>query len=172
MKNKFSIIILSFIMIIGLAIPTFADEQPSLTKEQSTKISAQCGAIRQSLKDLQRSDSRARTYFGAIYETISSKFLKPLNLRLVNNDISDPVLLEQQTSLATMRSNFSDDFIQYSKALEELIAIDCRSDQTAFYKKLIDTRDKRSAVAEDVRNLNALLTRVVKSVETLKGTLK
>jgi len=151
--------------------PVLAAEPP-LTSEQSRKISESCSTIRQNLKTLQRSDSRTRTYFGSIYETVASKYLKPLNLRLVNNDMVDSSLLGIQTSFATNRSNFSDDFIQYSKSLEELITIDCYNEPDSFYRKLIETRDKRAAVADDVNKLNKLLTNIAESAKKLKGTLK
>lgn len=165
-------LIATLLLALALSAPTFAvTESPQPTKDQAAKISANCSSIRQSLKNLQRSDSRARTYFGAIYETFSSKYLKPLNLRLVNNDISSPDLVKLQTAFATTRADFSDDFIDYSKSLEELIAIDCRLDPATFYQKLLDTREKRAQVAEDLKNLNSHLLDSVKKVEALKGGL-
>lgn len=158
---------------LAFSTPAFATEDTpaKLSEDQSAKISASCSSIRQNLKNLQRSDSRARTYFGAIYETFSSKYLKPLNLRLVNNDISVPDLVKLQTSFATARADFSEDFISYSKALESLIATDCRLEPEVFYQKLIQTREKRAVVAKDVKTLNDYLTGSVKKVETLKGSL-
>ena len=170
MKSK--ALIFSAFLALVLVTPVFAaDESANLSKEQSAKISTNCASIRQDLKNLQRADSRARTYFGAIYETVASKFLKPLNLRLVNNDLTSSELSKLQISLATARTDFHDDFITYSKSLEELIAIDCRLDPEGFYKKLLETREKRTEVADDVKTLNGLLTTSVKHVEKLKETL-
>lgn len=172
MKSK-----LLFLALLALAIapvsPVFADQtsKATLSQEKSSAISNSCSSIRQSLKNLQRADSHARTYFGAIYETVFSKYLKPLNLRLVNNDLSNPDLSNLQTSFAAKRTTFSEDFITYSKSLEELIAIDCRLDPDSFYQKLLETREKRAKVASDVKNLNQLMTDSVKLTEKLKGTL-
>lgn len=163
--------ILSLALVSGPAFATEAGTEAKLTKDQSAKISANCSSIRQNLKNLQRSDSRARTYFGAIYETFSSKYLKPLNLLLVNNDISSPDLVKLQTSFVTARSRFSEDFITYSKALEDLVATDCRLEPETFYDKLLKTREKRTIVAKDVKELNNYLVSSVKKVETLKGDL-
>ena len=95
-----------------------------------------------------------------------------MNLRLVNNDISSPDLIDLQTSLAAARLDFSDDFIAYSKTLEELISIDCRLEPENFYKKLIITREKRAKVAADVKTINGFLTSIVKHAEKLKESLK
>ncbi|MBR3594730.1 hypothetical protein IKL45_00625 [Candidatus Saccharibacteria bacterium] len=159
---------LILLAVFALAL-TFS--MPASAADQSAKISTNCSSIRQNLKNLQRSDSRARTYFGAIYETFSSKYLKPLNLRLVNNDISSSDLVKLQTAFATARTNFSEDFIDYSKALEDLIATDCRLEPEVFYEKLVKTREKRALVAKDIKELNSHLTGSVKKVEVLKEGL-
>ncbi|MBQ3293584.1 hypothetical protein IJG96_00415 [Candidatus Saccharibacteria bacterium] len=171
MKNKLFFLLTFLLALVAPVGSAFAAE-PQLTKEQSAKLSESCGTIRQNLKNLQRIDSRTRTYFGAIYETASTKFLKPLNLRLVNNDLADAELLNLQTSIATARTDFSDDFIAYSKSLENLITIDCRLEPENFYKKLLETREKRAAVAADVKTLNNLLTNIVKTTEKLKESLE
>lgn len=169
MKNKFLLALC--LPLAGLIVtPVFAEgEKPSA--EQAASIASNCATIRQNLKNLQRADSRARTYFGAIYETFASKYLKPLNLRLVHNDLSSAELSKLQTSFATARTNFSDDFIDYSKSLEDLIVADCRLEPEVFYQKLVKTRAKRASVAKDVKALNNLLLDSVKSVEKLKESL-
>ncbi|MBQ3275197.1 hypothetical protein IJH46_02115 [Candidatus Saccharibacteria bacterium] len=164
MKNK--IIVTAFILSLFISFPVFA-ATPSAQKLEN--ISENCGSIRQSLKLLQRSDSRARTYFGAIYETVSSKYITPMNLRLVKNDLSSVSLLNIQTSIASTRADFSSDFIDYSRSLEELIALDCRLEPEEFYEKLESTREKRAKVAADMKVLNELLVNSYKAVENLKG---
>ncbi|MBR5389214.1 hypothetical protein IK146_01500 [Candidatus Saccharibacteria bacterium] len=171
MKNRFIILLASFSAVFCLTMPAFATDVV-ITEKQSADISDYCGTIRQNLKNLQRTDARARTYFGAIYETVSSKYLKPLNLRIVNNDLSNATLLKLQSDFAEARMDFSEDYIKYSKSLEELISTDCRIEPIVFYKKLVETREKRAVVASDIKTLNDLLTSVVKNTENLKETLK
>ena len=172
MKNK----LLSLTTIIVLVAATIAAPVRAidieLSDKQSANISNSCSTIHQNLKNLQRSDARARTYFGSIYETISSKYLKPLNLRIVNNDMSNATLLKLQLDFAEARIKFSEDYIKYSKALEELISINCRIEPKTFYQKLVDTRNRRAAVAKDIRSISGLLTSIVKNTEKLKEALK
>lgn len=172
MKNKFTLAIIAFVIatLSTTALAFAADAKP--TEKQVSGISNHCGAIHQNLKDLQRTDARTRTYFGAIYETASSKYLKPLNLRIVNNDMSNANLLKLQSDFAEARTAFSEDYIKYSKSLEGLISIDCRLEPTEFYEKLISTREKRAIVASDVKKLNDLLSSIVKSAELFKESLK
>ena len=136
-----------------------------------SKIVTNCSSLRQSLKLLQRADARARTYFGSIYETVSSKYITPLNIRLVKNNLSSVGLIELQTSLAEKKSTFSTDYISYSRSLEELIAIDCRLEPEDFYEKLIETRSKRKAVSKDMATLNSLVTSSVSLISNLKENL-
>ena len=176
MKNKIfvSLAIITLASVVKITtIPVHAEEaKPNqLSEEKRGLISQNCGTIRQSLKNLQRSDSRARTYFGAIYETASSKYIVPLNLRLVKNDLSSVSLINLQSELADKREKFSSDFINYSKSLEELIAYDCRLNPDTFYEKLVETRKKRASVAVDMKDINELLTTSVKYVEKLEEKL-
>ena len=172
MKNRNTLLLAAIILAaLCVAAPVFAIDIV-ITEKQSSNISDYCGSIRQNLKNLQRTDARARTYFGAIYETVSSKYLKPLNLRIVNNDLSNATLLKLQSDFAEARTDFTEDYIKYSKSLEELISIDCRIEPAVFYKKLTDTREKRAVVASDIKTLNNLLTSVVKTTENFKETLK
>lgn len=172
MKNKLLLSATIAILAVAIvAVPTRAIDI-ELSDKQSANISNSCSTIHQNLKNLQRSDARARTYFGSIYETISSKYLKPLNLRIVNNDMSNSTLLKLQSDFAEARTKFSEDYIKYSKALEELISIDCRIEPKVFYQKLLDTRSRRATVAKDIRSISSLLTSVIKNTEKLKETLK
>ena len=163
--------IVAVLIIVFLAAPISAIDI-ELSDKQSANISNSCSTIHQNLKNLQRADARARTYFGSIYETISSKYLKPLNLRIVNNDMSNSTLLKLQSEFAEARTKFSDDYIKYSKSLEELISIDCQVEPKIFYQKLLDTRSKRTTVAKDIRAISNLLSSIVKNTEKLKETLK
>ena len=168
---RFRVILIALILTFLLSIPGFATNA-KLNEKQSASITSICNTIRQDLKNLQRTDARARTYFGSIYETISSKYLKPLNIRIVNNDSSNPTLLKLQSDLAEARTTFSEDYIKYSKSLEELVNIDCRVDPTGFYDLYVSTREKRAIVSSDIKALNNILNSVVKSTEKLKESLK
>ncbi len=172
MMNKGFFLIISGLVSMALIMsPVFA-ATPKLTEAQSTKISQNCGAIRQKLENLQRMDSKTYSYYQTIYETIATRFVKPLNLRLVDNNMSNAELLNLQTSLATHEKNFSDDFIIYNKTLDELKKIDCKVEPDTFYEKLVEVRTSRGALAKDIEKLNSFIVSTVKSIEILKGSLK
>lgn len=142
------------------------------TASQLETISNSCASLRQSLKTLQRTDARARTYFGAIYETLSSKYFVPLNLRLVKNNLSSVSLINLQTNFSSTKATFSADYIDYARSLEELSNIDCRLEPEHFYEQLLATREKRTKVSEDLQKMNSLAISSVPLIEKLQESIQ
>lgn len=114
-----------------------------------TAVREQCDEIRDNLKALQRSDSRARVYLGRYYGIILSRFIIPLNVRLVKNSLSSSAFTENQNRFEKAWTSFTIDYIEYQKGLEELVSIDCRTEPERFYQKLTNVRVKRAAVEDD-----------------------
>ena len=173
-KSKIFLFLPLFLaLFVATPLSAFADEPEisefEVSKEKIARITQYCETIKSNFKRLAVSDSKTRTYYGGIYETVSSKYITPMNLRLVKNDLSSVSLLNIQTSIASTRADFSSDFIDYSRSLEELIALDCRLEPEEFYEKLESTREKRAKVAADMKVLNELLVNSYKAVENLKG---
>lgn len=149
-----------------LSVPVFA-----ISEEQEILIKKQCGTIKDDLKTVQYADSRARVYLGRHYETILSKYITPLNMRLVENNLSDNALIDNQDNFAKARSVFIIDFIEYQKALEELVGVNCKTEPEKFYDDLVVVRGKRKAVANDVASLKKLINEQIKLSIKLKERL-
>jgi len=152
-SNKLLLAFTFTFLVSACTTPTFA-----LSENQQGSISQGCNTIRQSFKLLRRSDSHARTYLGSNFEAISSNFITPLNLYLIKNNQPHANLLEIQTSFATARTNFHDDFITYSRSLEALINLDCQSQPAVFYQQLLQVRQRRSELQDDIAKLKSLAT--------------
>lgn len=158
---------------VGLTRTVVAEnEKPVLTDAERSVIVDHCDTIRDNLKFTQREDSRTRVYLGRYYETILSKFITPLNLRLVENTLSDTKLINNQTSFAAERAEFMSDFVMYSQALEELTKINCKTEPNLFYEKLEITRTLRKVVNRDAKKMRELTHEQVKLVEQLRESLK
>ena len=110
-------------------------------------------------------------FFGGHYETILAKFVVPLNVKLVENNISNVGLIENQNNLAKAKVAFSDDFIKYQQALEELITIDCKTEPEGFYEKLMVARRRRKVVEQDAATMRGIVSEHVELVNNLKGKL-
>lgn len=163
----------SVILVLALLAPIFfpSTSTSALSEAQSSAISNYCATIHQTLKTIQQKDSRTRTYLGGHYETLLSKFITPLNLRLVKNNLPLSTLPENQASFATVRDSFRSNFISYQKSLDDLINFDCKNDPHEFYHRLVAVREKRRAVSEDTMKLRELLTTHLTLVQTLRNTL-
>lgn len=143
----------------------------ALSEEQEKVISGECDTIHETLKSLQKVDSKVRVYLGSYYEKILNKYMIPLNSRLVENSISNTDLINNQASFKGTKELFSNDFISYQKNLEELINSDCKTNPSGFYEKLESVRSDRKKVRQDVLALESLITKHKKAVNSLMEKL-
>ncbi|MBQ3430296.1 hypothetical protein IJG21_02635 [Candidatus Saccharibacteria bacterium] len=175
-KSKIFLFLPLFLaLFVATPLSAFADEPEisefEVSKEKIARITQYCETIKSNFKRLAVSDSKTRTYYGGIYETVSSKYITPLNLRLIKNNYSLSDFIELQSSFISARSKFSSDFIDYSKSLEELSVFDCKNNPSEFYEKLNQTREKRAVLRTDIETLNSLFKTHVSLVKDLKGSL-
>ena len=125
----------------------------AISDTQKEAISEHCAAMKDDLRSVQRADARARVFFGGHYETILAKFV------------------ENQNNLGKAKVAFSDDFIKYQQALEELITIDCKTEPEGFYEKLMVARRRRKVVEQDAATMRGIVSEHVELVNNLKGKL-
>lgn len=143
----------------------------AVSEEQEKAVSEHCESIKEVLKNIQKDDSRARVYFGSYYETVLMKYIMPLNVRLVENNLSSANLVENQNKYADAKTLFISDFVNYQQELEELVTMDCRKNPQDFYEKLEIVRKKRKIVEQDTLKMKLLMSEHTKLVERLKGKL-
>lgn len=155
------------ILVMGLTVLPVS----ALDDAQKTAISDNCALIKESLKNTQRADARARVFFGGKFETILSKFITPLNVKLVEKNITNLGLIENQSNFAAAKTTFSDNFIKYQQVLEELVGINCENEPDNFYKKLVEVRGYRKKVEQDITKVKKVILENIKLVTELKGNL-
>lgn len=165
---------LAFLTAVLMSLSFFvplASADTDLSEAQLTSISENCSSIKIQLQQLQRADAKSRVHLGAQYETISSNLILNLNLRLVKNNLANADIAEQQTTFASERTRFKNDYIGYSQALDKLISIDCKANPQAFYQQLKLTQKKRADVDKSIERLNMIISRHRESVKKLKEEL-
>ena len=141
----------------------------AISESQEKAVAEHCDSIRSVLKSVQKTDARTRVYLGGYYEAILSRFVTPLNVRLVENNLSSAGLVENQNKLVNTRELFISDFISYQQDLEELVSMDCTKEPGNFYNKLEKVRQKRKIVEQDTLKMRSLLSEHVKLVTELEG---
>ena len=143
----------------------------AISETQQNSIVDNCTSIKETLAQIQKTDARARVYLGSYYETILTKFITPLNMRLVENNLSNADLVENQNNLAETRTTFVNDYISYQQNLEELVSIDCKTEPGPFYDKLIKVRQKRKIMEQDTLKMRSLLSGHTKLVNKIREKL-
>lgn len=151
--------------------PALTSTASAISDAQSEAIVTHCSSIIDDLKSVQKSDSHARVYLGGYYETIISKFITPLNIRLVENSLSTAELVENQNNFISTKATFVDNFVTYQRELESLISIDCATQPEDFYTQLGKVRDLRATVAKDVKTLRDNLTFHIDTITVIEGKL-
>ena len=166
---KKTILVLALVLTL-ISCPVFAaDNTISETKKKS--IVANCDSIVEKLKTLQHEDSRARVYLGRYYETIQTKFITPLNVRLAENTLSSDGFVKNQNDFSKFRSGFMIEFIELQKSMDDLISTDCKKEPELFYQKLDNTREMRRKVAVDVSEIRNQIKQHVSIVKKLEEKL-
>ena len=140
----------------------------AISDKQKSVISEHCDAMKDDLRSAQKIDSRTRVYLGGYYETILTKYITPLNVRLVENNLSTASLVENQNKFAEAKTSFVNDFISYQQDLEALVNTNCKSNPEEFYDKLVKVRQKRKTVEQETAKIRNLLTNHIKLVTGLK----
>ena len=164
MKKAWFVIAVFVVSLVALPVG-------AITEEQEARIKDHCETIRENLKTVQKRDARARVYLGGYYETILSKYMTPLNVRLVENNISNVALIENQNSFAKAKAGFAEDFVGYQKALEELVLMDCKNEPGKFYEELEAVRVKRAKMEKDMAKITDLINKHRELVAELKGRM-
>lgn len=154
------------IMSVFFALPVGA-----ISESQKTAIVDNCDKIKETLTTVQHQDSRTRVYLGRYYEIVLSKYITPLNVRLVENNMLSNELMDSQDSFTKMRSSFIINYIEYQKRLEELVSMDCKAEPKSFYEKLVKVRESRKVVQSDTVGLKELIKNQLGLVRKLKEKL-
>lgn len=164
LSRAFLCVLLAVAVTILFSTPT-----SGISQEQREAISQNCTTIKQTLGQLQRVDSRVRTYLGTTYETISSRFMIPLNIRLIKNNRAGFSNLQSDFNSEQLR--FRSMYTDYMRELETLVGINCQVSPDDFYKQLEVVRSKR----EELRSTTEKLTRIANeqylAVKLLKDNL-
>ena len=164
--------IYSLTVITGVLLVVFLSHPvAALSDAQSDAIVQNCATIKQSLRTLQRTDARSRSYLGTAYETILADFIAPLNLMLTSSNQPNINLTTIHSNIIDTRKAFISAYIAYSQALEGLIASDCFNHPEDFYNRLQDTKRKRANVSATTTTLRNLFSEYLTGVRKLKTSL-
>ncbi|MBQ6355105.1 hypothetical protein IJJ18_01640 [Candidatus Saccharibacteria bacterium] len=152
-----------------LAIEVSASAVDSeLSSDQTDTISSSCQTLKQNLKTIQRTDSRARSYLGSVYQALLVNYITPLNLSLVKHNRPSTTITRLYSDILDARSDFADKFTSYSQSYEELLNIDCQNNPGVFYDKLESVRTSRATLNSSAKHLRTLFGNFYTATSRLK----
>lgn len=166
-----ALLTITITLFLPFSLAQAEEKNPQPDQSRPDSVSQNCASIKQSLRQLQRADSRTRTYLGSSYQTVLGNFITPLNLRLVKNNLPDAKLVEIQADFTSTQTKFRNDYTDYMRELESLIATDCQAHPQEFYDQLLVTRARRSTLQESTARLTMLIQNQIEAATTLKEGL-
>lgn len=164
-------VLLTFSSFSASAVNLDAIEHKVLDDNYTGAVSQNCASIKVRLQRIQKDDARNRVHLGAQYESIASKLMLNLNLRLVKNNLASADIAGQQTAFVSEQKRFKDDYIGYSQELENLLKIDCKAEPKKFYYQLEIVRAKREDINLSMKRLREIITKHRAAVVTLKESI-
>ena len=143
----------------------------AISDEQKATIVKYCDDVKSELRLVQRDDAKSRVHLGTYYDKIMSNYVTPLNVKLVENNLSNAGFIDNQNDLAKTKNTFANDFTKYQQMLEELVAMDCKNEPEKFYDELIDVRQRRKTMEQDVLKMRRLISEHISLVENVRSKL-
>ena len=169
--KKESLILYCSILLMFCQVAVSSSAVMAEERTDFSGVSEHCEEIKGILKNVQREDSKIRVYLGSYYEKILTKYVTRLNLRLVENNLSQTGLIDGQAGLATAREKFVEDFVKYQQGLEELLTMNCKDEPEKYYRELVKVREGRAEVRKDTAEIESLISKHKKLVGELRVKL-
>lgn len=158
MRRVFITLIASLVSLgVLFTLTTHTVAAEDLTPEQTTRIKANCVAIKNSLNQLHASDALLRVNRGQVYESMASKLMDNFNARLASNKLDNKAMTTVTNNYRTALTNFRADYIAYEQQLSAAIAVDCYEQPNTFHVAIDKARELRQKVHEDVLRLHRLI---------------
>ena len=148
----------------------YADNQSTnLTESQISIVKASCLSVQSTLNRIHANDALSRVHLGQEYETISTKFMAPMNSRMALAKLDNVALTRTTVDFNTKLSDFRTLYQQYEETMLRTIQTKCVDQPEEFYSSLLQAQSDRSAVRQSVAGLANLVTQYKQQVDALRN---
>ncbi len=164
-----SLVIGSVLLAVITSPFVYADNQSTnLTSAQVAVVKANCLSAQSTLNRIHANDALSRVHLGQEYETISTKFMAPMNSRIALAKLDNVDLTKTTVDFNTKLSNFRDLYKQYEQTMLHTLQVKCTEQPEDFYSSLIQAQTDRQAVRQSVAGLAGLVTQYRQQVDGLR----
>lgn len=139
---------------VFVASAAHAADTDQVTDAQQAKIRSNCTQIKGSLSQLHATDALLRVNRGQVYESMVSKLMTPFNARLSAGGFDNKAMTTHTAFYSSSLAAFRSSYIVYEQKLSEALKVDCRQDPVKFYRTVLEARELRKSVHEDVEKLH------------------
>jgi hypothetical protein len=165
-----SLVIGSVLLAIIVSPFVYADDQAAnLSSSQITVVKANCLSAQSTLNRIHANDALSRVHLGQEYETISTKFMAPMNSRIALAKLDNVELTKTTVDFNAKLNEFRNLYKQYEQTMLHTIQIKCVDQPEEFYSSLIQAQVDRKAVRESVIGLGNLVTQYKQQVDGLRS---
>ena len=148
----------------------YADNQSTnLTESQISIVKASCLSVQSTLNRIHANDALSRVHLGQEYETISTKFMAPMNSRMALAKLDNVALTRTTVDFNAKLSDFRTLYQQYEETMLRTIQTKCVDQPEEFYSSLLQAQSDRSAVRQSVAGLANLVTQYKQQVDALRN---
>ena len=128
--------------------------QTVLSEKQLETIQTNCLTIKNSLDQLHASDALLRVNRGQLYESMNTRMMERFNARVSSNGFETRGLTAVTSSYSNTLTSFRSDYQAYERQLSLTLRIDCQEEPMAFYLSVLEARERRTRVYDDVLRLH------------------
>jgi hypothetical protein len=120
------------------------------------------------LRQIHANDALSRVHLGQEYETISTKFMAPMNSRIALAKLDNVDLTKTTVDFNSKLNDFRNLYKQYEQTMLHTIQIKCTTQPEEFYSSLAQAQGDRQAVRQSVAGLAGLVTQYKQQVDGLR----
>ncbi len=169
MQKRFALIISAVLTLVGPI--AYADDQSALmlTDAQIAQIKSNCVSVQSTLTRIHSNDALSRVHLGQEYETISNKFMAPMNSRVALTRLDSVPLARTTSDFNTMLDDFRSAYQDYDQTMLKAIQMKCTDQPVAYYDTITLAQSHRAIVRSKVIALANLIKQYRDEVNTLKA---
>ena len=159
MRKRLAIVLA--VVIVAVQGPfSYAQDQSTyaLTSEQLSVIKTNCQSVQSTLTRIHTNDALSRVHLGQEYETLSTKFMAPMNSRVALAKLDGVAMTKTTVEFNTKLTRFRQQYQQYEQSLLRTLQMKCAEDPSGFYDAVVQASENRSSVRDIVLELGELVT--------------
>lgn len=167
MYKRFIISVIALVVLSGPFV--YADSSSTeLSDAQVNLVKLNCVSVESTLSRIHANDALSRVHLGQEYETISTKFMAPMNSRVALAKLDGVALTKTTVEFNAKLDKFRSLYQQYEQTMFRAIQIKCVDQPVSFYATLTQAQTDRVAVRQVVAELAELVTQYQQEVTEVR----